>query len=65
MHCNPINGIVRLSELLPATLPVVKTTQQTGQQMLASAGQALGYVASAVEQQDLNSRAGEMAKKRS
>jgi predicted PurR-regulated permease PerM len=38
--------IVRLSEFLPATIPGLEPVQQTGQQMLASAGQALGYVAS-------------------
>jgi predicted PurR-regulated permease PerM len=38
--------IVRLTEFLPATLPVLEPIQQTGQQMLASAGQALGYVVS-------------------
>lgn len=37
--------IVRLSEFLPATLPGLEPIQQTGQQMLTSAGQALGYVA--------------------
>ncbi len=39
--------IVRFSEFLPATLPGLESNQQTGPQMLASAGQALGYVASA------------------
>jgi len=39
---NPL--IVRLSEFLPAALPGLEPVQQTGQQMLASAGQALGYV---------------------
>jgi predicted PurR-regulated permease PerM len=42
----PNQLIVRLGEFLPATLPGLKTTQQTGPQMLASAGQALGYVSS-------------------
>ena len=44
----PNQWIVRLSEFLPATLPGLKsrTVQQTGQEVLASAGQALGYVAS-------------------
>ncbi|HEX6303930.1 MAG TPA: AI-2E family transporter [Anaerolineales bacterium] len=41
--------IVRLSEFLPATLPGLEPIQQTGQQMLASAGQALGYVALAAK----------------
>jgi len=43
----PNQLIVRLSEFLPATLPVLEPVQQTGQQMLASAGQALGYLTSA------------------
>ena len=46
MAINPNQLIVRLSEFLPATLPGLEPIQQTGQQMLASAGQALGYVAS-------------------
>jgi predicted PurR-regulated permease PerM len=41
----PNQLIVRLSEFLPATLPSLQPIQQTTQQMLASAGQALGYVA--------------------
>ncbi len=41
----PNQLIVRLSEFIPATLPGLAPVQQTGQQMLASAGQALGYVA--------------------
>ena len=41
--------IVRLSEFLPATLPNLQPIQQTAQQMLASAGQALGYVALAAK----------------
>jgi predicted PurR-regulated permease PerM len=40
----PNQMIVRLSEFLPAALPGLEPLQQTGQQMLASAGQALGYV---------------------
>lgn len=36
--------IVRLSEFLPAELPGLEPIQQTGQQMLDTAGQALGYV---------------------
>lgn len=36
--------IVRLSVFLPAALPGLEPVQQTGEQMLASAGQALGYV---------------------
>ncbi len=39
--------IVHLSGFLPAALPSLEPIQQTGQQVLASAGQALGYVASA------------------
>jgi predicted PurR-regulated permease PerM len=42
----PNQLIVRLSEFLPATLPSLKsrTVQPTGQEMMASAGQVLGYV---------------------
>jgi len=40
----PNQLIVRLSEFLPATLPSLQPIQQTAQQILASAGQALGYV---------------------
>ncbi len=36
--------IVRLGEFLPATLPSLQPIQQSAQQILASAGQALGYV---------------------
>jgi predicted PurR-regulated permease PerM len=43
----PNQLVVRLGEFLPATLPGLELIQLTGQQMLASAGQALGYVASA------------------
>jgi predicted PurR-regulated permease PerM len=46
---DPNQWIVRLSEFLPATLPGLEPIQQTGQQMLASAGQAMGYVASAAK----------------
>jgi len=45
----PNQLIVRLSEFLPATLPGLEPIEQTGEQMLASAGQALGYVASAAK----------------
>jgi predicted PurR-regulated permease PerM len=45
----PNQLIVRLSEFLPAALPGLKPIQQTGQQTLASAGQALGYVALAAK----------------
>jgi predicted PurR-regulated permease PerM len=43
--------IVRLSEFLPETLPSLGLglVQQTGPEMIASAGQALGYVTSAAE----------------
>jgi predicted PurR-regulated permease PerM len=40
----PNQSIVRLSEFLPVTLPSLQPLQQTAQEMLASAGQALGYV---------------------
>jgi len=40
----PNQLIVRLGEFLPATLPSLGPVEQTGQEMLASAGQALGYV---------------------
>ena len=40
----PNQLIVRLSEFLPVTLPVLKPVQQTGAQMLVFAGQALDYV---------------------
>jgi predicted PurR-regulated permease PerM len=41
---DPNQLIVRLSEFLPATLPSLKPVQQTGPEVMASAGQALGYV---------------------
>jgi predicted PurR-regulated permease PerM len=44
---NPNQLIVQLGQFLPATLLGQAPVQQTGQQMLASAGQALGYVTSA------------------
>ena len=42
----PNQLIVRLSEFLPVTLPSLQppTVQQTGQEVMASAGQALGYL---------------------
>jgi predicted PurR-regulated permease PerM len=42
----PSQLIARLSEFTPATLPSLnpRATQQTGQEVVASAGQALGYV---------------------
>ena len=45
----PNQLIVRLSEFLPATLPGLEPVQQTGPEMIASAGQALGYVTLAAE----------------
>src|SRR3990172_266881 len=50
---NPNPLIVRLSESLPATPPglgtIEQTDQPTGQEIVASAEQALGYVASAAQ----------------
>ena len=42
----PSQMIARLSEFIPATLPSLnpRAAQQTGQEVVASAGQALGYV---------------------
>ena len=40
----PNQLIVRLSEFIPATLPSLKPVQQTGQEVMASAGEALGYI---------------------
>jgi predicted PurR-regulated permease PerM len=42
----PNQMIVRLSEFLPATMPSLNpsTVQQTGQEVMTSAGQALGYI---------------------
>jgi predicted PurR-regulated permease PerM len=45
----PNQLVVRLSEFLPVALPGLEPIEQTGQQMLASAGQALGYAASAAK----------------
>ena len=45
MANSPNQLIVRLGEFLPATQPGFEPVQQTGPQMLASAGQAMGYVA--------------------
>ena len=45
----PNQLIVQLSEYLPATLPNLAPVQQTGEQVLASAGQAFGYVGSAAK----------------
>lgn len=44
---NPL--IVQLGKLFPAALPTLKPTQQTGQDVMASAGQAFGYISSAVQ----------------
>ncbi len=49
MANNPNQLIVRLGTFLPATIPGLSSVQQTGPQVLASAGQALGYVTSAVK----------------
>jgi predicted PurR-regulated permease PerM len=46
---DPNQLVVRLSEYLPATLPTLEPIQQTGQQTLASAGQALGYLSTAAK----------------
>lgn len=47
MILNPNPLIARLSEFLPAVLPSLVPTQQTGQQMLIIAGQAAGYISMA------------------
>ena len=44
----PNQFIVRLSEFLPTALPGLKPVQQTGEQILASAAQALDYISMAV-----------------
>lgn len=49
MVANPNQWIVQLSEFLPVTLPSLEPAQQTSQQMLTSAGQALDYVALAAK----------------
>jgi predicted PurR-regulated permease PerM len=46
---DPNQLIVGLSRFLPAALPSLGPLQQTGQQVLASAGAALGYVESAAQ----------------
>lgn len=43
---NPNQFLVGLSEFLPATLPKLQPVQQTGQEMMASAGQVAGYLTS-------------------
>jgi predicted PurR-regulated permease PerM len=47
----PNQMIARLSEFIPATLPSLnpRAAQQTGQEVFASAGQALGYVSVAAK----------------
>jgi len=45
----PNQFVVRLGEFLPATLPSPVPIHQTGPQMLASAGQVLGYTALAAK----------------
>jgi predicted PurR-regulated permease PerM len=45
MDNNPNQLILRLGEFLPTTLPRLESIQQTGAQVLTSAGQALGYLA--------------------
>jgi predicted PurR-regulated permease PerM len=47
MRANPNPLIANLSELIPLTLPLPGQIQQTGQEMLDSAGQALGYIGTA------------------
>jgi predicted PurR-regulated permease PerM len=49
MGNNPNQLIVRLGEFLPAVLPGLEPVQQTGAQVLTSAGQALGYLALAAK----------------
>jgi predicted PurR-regulated permease PerM len=41
---NPNQSVASLSEFLPATLPKLRPVQQTGQELMASAGQIAGYV---------------------
>jgi predicted PurR-regulated permease PerM len=45
MFINPNQLIVSLGDFLPSTLPGLEPLQQTGEQVLATAEQALGYVA--------------------
>ena len=45
MGDNPNQLIVRLGEYLPAIIPGLEPLQQTGAQVLTSAGQALGFLA--------------------
>src|SRR4030065_2494481 len=46
---NPNQMIASLGEFLPAKLPGLDPVQQTGEEILASAGQALGYVGMAAQ----------------
>jgi predicted PurR-regulated permease PerM len=46
---NPNRSIAGLSDLIPTTLALPDPVQQTGQEMLDSAGQALGYVGLAIQ----------------
>jgi predicted PurR-regulated permease PerM len=41
---NPNQSLASLSEFLPATLPKLMPVQQTGQELMASAGQIAGYL---------------------
>jgi predicted PurR-regulated permease PerM len=49
MGDNPNQIIVHLGDYLPAIIPGLEPLQQTGAQVLTSAGQALGFLASAAE----------------
>ena len=49
MATYPNLWIVRLSEFLPAALPGLESAPQTGEEVLASSEQALGYIASAAQ----------------
>ena len=44
---SPNRLVMRLSEFIPPMLPDLEPEEQTGEEMLASAGQAFGYLASA------------------
>jgi len=46
---HPNRSIAGLSDLIPTTLALPDPVQQTGQEMLDSAGQALGYVGLAIQ----------------
>ncbi|HUF39634.1 MAG TPA: AI-2E family transporter [Anaerolineales bacterium] len=49
MVTHPNVWIVRLSRFLPMALPGLESAPQTGEEVLASSGQALGYIASAAK----------------